>query len=525
MKKMMLLLLNLAAVIYAWDIIGDPEHTANIRSYLTFKLGDESQWSKYPELIKDFSQDALKPYGYMSANIQLDIKKKTIYVHPGIDTTFNTINITLSNDCSNITPHPTTLENLTFRNDLYIALKDDLLTQANNIGYYDANVTGSVRVDKQRANVDIHLSCHRQYTLRDITVSSPFDQDLYVRHGEQHLNKPIGSIDFLSFKKSIRSRSELGQHEITTIKNKDNHSVIWNVVNRKTPEDQRSVGAGFISGKGMDIMLKYASIRKPYAHYSSILSHISTQSIDGQWVYAVPSRIFLDGTHSVRVFHEIFPNHRFNQLSRSELSYRLTRVNEGLRTEYGVSLQYNRDQPDDTPIGSHAIYPYIQQKIDWDDIHHHTQLIWLAKCSTQFFGSEFDFLSINVNLHHRHEISPYLLAKINLQAAGIVHNKDVQDSWLYRTGGPISVTGYPVDSIGPGNFLNVGRAGLFYPVTNSWYLGYWITAGSASSAPLNDIHVGHAVAADMQTPLGAIELSIGKAPGHNLQFAITLLPL
>lgn len=525
MKKMMLLLCNLAAGIYAWDIIANPEHAKNIRNYLSLKLGPEDQWAQYPDLIKEFANDALKPYGYMSSSISLNLPQHTVHVDPGPATTFNNISIKLSPDCVGIHPQATPLNGFTFRNDRYIALKDDLLNQAYNLGYFDASISGAVLIQNRHADVDLKLTCHQRYLLKDVIVDSPFKSDLYVRHAEKNLHKPAGTTNFIEFTEAIRARPELGQHEITEIKNETDHTISWQVTNRRAPDDHRSIGAGFISGRGFDLMLKYSRIRQPAAHYISMLSHLSTQSIDGQWVYSIPSRMFLDGTHSFRAFHEIFPNKRFNQVSSSELSYRLIRQNIGLKTEYGLSFQYNRDQPDDVIVASHAFYPYLQQQIDWDHPLSHTRLTWLSKGTIRTFGSQFNFISVDVNVHHRHQLPANVLAKMNVQLAGIVHGANLQDSWRYRTGGPTTVMGHSVDSIGPGNYLTLGRMGFFYPLTSSWYLGYWFSTGSAASAPFKELATGHAIAADMQTPMGAIEFAISKAPDHNLQFSLTLLPL
>lgn len=527
MKKQVSLLI-IAANIYAWEIIGDPEHVSNVRNYLNLKLGPEQKWHEDIDLIKEFSKDALKPYGYMSSNATIDIGNKTIILHKGENTYFNKIDIQIAPDCKTVKFNSKNIHGLTFRNDIYSSLKDNLLHQAHQKGYYDAVVTGKVAIEKNKADVNLYIFCNQAYKLKNVLIQSPFKQELYQRYANKHLNEQVGLSDFINFKSAVRNRSELGQHDISEILNTDDKTITWEVINRKAASDYYSVGAGLMSGKGADLMLKYSSIRQPSAHTISLISHLSTQSIDGQIIYSIPSKLFLDGTHSIRIYNEIFPSRKFNQVSSSEISYRLTRSQDKTYTEYGVSFQYNRDEDDNNAsdvVSSHALYPYVQQKIDWEQPGKQSQLIWLLKGSSTLIGSEFNFMSADININQRYQLTAKIISKFNLQLAAILHSSDIQDSWLYRTGGPNSIVGYSLDDIGPGSYLSVARAGLFFPMSNSWYIGYWLTTGNASSAILEDMKIGQALALDMQTPMGAIELSLGKASTNNLQLALTLLPL
>jgi outer membrane translocation and assembly module TamA len=153
------------------------------------------------------------------------------------------------------------------------------------------------------------------------------------------------------------------------------------------------------------------------------------------------------------------------------------------------------------------------------------QFGYLIKASSKKLGSQLNFISASAYYHHRNTFLDPLLTKFDLELGAIMHESNLPASWLFRTGGPVSVMGYPVDVIGPGNYLSVYRLGVFYPLYPSWYIGYWVSAGSADKILGSHLKFGHALALDLQTPLGAIELAIAKAPSHGLQFSITLLPL
>jgi len=525
MRTIHVLLLTFASLAYAWTIETPTEYEKNIRSYLHLKLGPETEWAKTPALMVIFTEDALKPYGYMHPHITLNLQKKIMSIHTGEAVTIADTQIILDKNCIGVHAPKHTMTGHIFRNDVYAKLKESLLTQAHNLGYYDAQVTGHVVIADNKAFIDLNMQCYMPYILKDIQISSPFHSTLYTQHAQHSIGKPAGSIDFNTFKSTIRQRSYLGQHEITEELDPATHTVTWNVLNRSIPPNHSSVGAGFISGKGLDIIAQYTTIYKPYASSSTIVSHISTQTIDGLWVYSFPSTWLVDGLHSIKLFHEIFPNHRFNQISQSEVSYRLMQVDENHRTEYGLTFQYNRDKPEDTIVTSHALYPYILRDNAWQEGHSTHQFNWMVKASSQLLGSNLNFLSATADYHYRSTHFATLLLKADVSLAGIIHGKYMQDSWLFRTGGPISVMGYPVDSIGPGNYLSVGRLGLFYPISNGWYIGYWFTSGNASDTLSLPNHIGQAVAVDIQTPVGAIEIALAKTKDHSIQFSLNLLPL
>lgn len=525
-KCLLLLMILLPLTSSAWNVVGGTEElTQNVRQYLSLKLGAETNWGQDPDLMIVFAQDAMRPYGYMHGTATLDLAHQTMTLMPGQPTIVQSMETRLSPDCIGIQPDPVDIKGTLFRNDVYAALKDHLLIQAHELGYFDAKVSGHVTIDQEEAHVRLAMECRQAYRLQALTVDSPFDDALYRRHASPHLHAPVGTKELLAFDAAIRMHPELGQHEIIDRLNPEDKSVTWEVINRHAPQDYRSIGAGFVSGKGPDLILKYQTVMAPHAHGLNLLSHFSSQNIDGQLVYTIPSWRWLDGTHHVRLFHELFPNRRFNQVSRSELSYRLTRLNPQSQTDYGLSFQYNQDQPEETVIHSHALYPYMQQAFKWSNAQNTWSLTWLAKGGARALGSQFDFIAAEMNLHHRHVWTKDCLSKTQLMLASIAYGGDIQDSWLYRTGGPTTVMGYPVDSIGPGAYLTVLRSGFFYPINETWHLGYWLSLGSASDHLLEDSFFGQALAADMQTPMGAIELSIGKAPSHRLQFAVTLLPL
>ena len=520
-----MLLIAFTAHAFAWTIQTDAEYQKNIINYLNLKLGPEENWENFPELMMDFAQDALRPYGYLHPHITINTKDKTLAIDLGESVKIEKISIHKAQDCPIIDIKDYSLKYQIFRNDFYTKIKESLLTAAYEKGFYDAAVTGDVKIKNNKAFIDLSLQCHTPYTFKGLHISSPFASSLYTSHMHHPIDTPVGNRDFETFKNSIAQKSYLGQHEIVELRDPENNAVYWQVIHRSIAPDQKSVGAGFISGKGLDIILQYSRMQKPYAKNIHILSHISSQSIDGQITYTFPSAYFTHGLHSFRLFHEIFPNHRFNQISQSEFTYRLIHQTTKKMSEYGIAFKYNKDIFLENTIHSYALYPYVLHDYAWTGKTSSHLLRCLFKTSSRKLGSKLNFISASTDYHYRSKFFSPFLTKIDIHLAGIIHEKNIPASWLYRTGGPISVMGYPVDSIGPGDYLTVGRAGIFYPLSTSWYMGYWLSAGDAVDTIQIPKNFGHAIAFDIQTPVGAIELAFAKTKKHRIQFSLTLLPL
>ena len=124
------------------------------------------------------------------------------------------------------------------------------------------------------------------------------------------------------------------------------------------------------------------------------------------------------------------------------------------------------------------------------------------------------FFQALLNAKHIHTFKPThtrLVLRGDLGYTAINNINDLPFSLQYFAGGAQSVRGYGYNSLGPGRNLVVGSVELQQKVYGHWYATAFLDAGNVSNRFFPKLKKGAGVGVMWQSPIGAIELTAGRA--------------
>ena len=494
-------------------------------------------------------QQTLSPYGYFKPSIhsKLLYQNKTwqaIYtINPGPLLKITQLNVSIQGEGANNAVLKRLMDQLplhqgdSFLSERYEQAKQKLLGTAIAEGYLSAYFSQHrVLINRQSyiAHIDLVLDTGPRYYFGPINFEQTILKDSFLRrYIPFKTGDPYSSEQLLKLQDNL-NRSGYFRHisinDLATQKQSQQIPILFKLTPR--PPQQYTAGIGYSTDVGVRGTLGWESrYLNQFGHKLSIISQLSKVQNSLQTTYTIPGKqpntdnyninfaivrkqlsqvdsttqqIGLGSSHQWKGWQRnLFLNYqieRFNYVDRpNKISHLLT-----------PGITFSRSQFDN-PI--YALHGYrVNLRVQGADKNLLSSASFLqTQLQTKYI------LSWNENSR--------VILRSDLGYTITPNPTNFPPSLLFYAGGSLSVRGYDYQALGPGRYLMIGSAEYQHKIVNNFYGAAFFDMGNAvNNFPIN-LQKGAGVGVVWISPLGPMELTLGKAldlPNHpvRLQFSM-----
>lgn len=494
-------------------------------------------------------QQALSPYGYFKPSIhsKLLYQNKTwqaIYtINPGPLLKITQLKASIQGEGANNAVLKKLMDQLplhqgdSFLSERYEQTKQKLLSTAIAEGYLSAYFSQHrVLINRQSyiAHVDLVLDTGPRYYFGPINFEQTILKDSFLRrYIPFKTGDPYSSEQLLKLQDNL-NRSGYFRHisinDLIAQKQSQQIPVLFKLTPR--PPQQYTAGIGYSTDVGIRGTLGWESrCLNQFGHKLSIMSQLSKVQNSLQTTYTIPGtqpntdnyninfaivrkqlsqvdsttqQIGLGSSHQWKGWQRnLFLNYqieRFNYIDRpSKISHLLT-----------PGITFSRSQFDNPMYALHGYR--FNLRVQGADKNLLSSASFLqTQLQTKYI------LSWNQNSR--------VILRSDLGYTITPNPTNFPPSLLFYAGGSLSVRGYDYQALGPGRYLMVGSAEYQHKIVNNFYGAAFFDMGNAvNNFPIN-LQKGAGIGVVWVSPLGPMELTLGKAldlPNHpvRLQFSM-----
>ncbi len=419
----------------------------------------------------------------------------------------------------------------------YEQTKQKLLTTAINQGYLSAYfVQHRVLINRRSysANVTLTLDTGLRYYFGPVTFQqSVLKNSLLRRYIPFHDGDPYSSEQLLKLQNNLNGSSyfqHISMSNLATKKQSQQIPIIFKLTPR--PSQQYTTGIGYSTDVGMRGTLGWESrYLNQFGHKLSIMSQLSKVQNSLQTAYTIPGKH--PNTDNYNVNFAIVRK-QLPQVDSTTQQIGLASVSQWKGWQRNLFLNYQIERfnyVDRSKVISHLLTPGINfSRSQFDNpvfaLHGY-------RLNLRLQGADKNFLSsasfIQTQLQTKYILSwnenSRLIFRSDIGYTITPNPNNFPPSLLFYAGGSQSIRGYDYQALGPGRYLMVGSAEYQHRIINNFYDAAFFDAGNAvNNFPIN-VQKSAGVGVVWISPLGTMELTLGKAldlPGHpmRLQFSM-----
>ncbi|MES2141319.1 MAG: autotransporter assembly complex family protein [Pseudomonadota bacterium] len=494
-------------------------------------------------------QQALSPYGYFKPSIQskLVYRNKTWHatyqVTPGPLLKITHLKVSIQGEGLNNDALKKLMAQLplyqggSFLSANYEETKQKLLTAAITEGYLSAYfIQHQVLINRQsyKADVILILDTGPRFYFGPVTFQQSILKDNFLRR-----YIPFNNGDPYSSKKLLKLQDNLNRSgyfqrvsmsDIATTKQTQQIPIIFNLTPR--PSQQYTAGIGYSTDVGVRGTLGWESrYLNQHGHKLNVISQLSKVQNSLQTTYTIPGKH--PNTDNYNINFAIVRK-QLTQVNSTTQQLGLGSVDQwkGWQRNLFLNYQIERFNYIDRPkVISHLLTPGINfSRSQFDNpvfaLHGYRLNLRLQGAdksllsSASFIQTQFQtkyIMSWNENSR--------LIFRSDIGYTITPDSNTFPPSLLFYAGGSQSIRGYDYQALGPGRYLMVGSAEYQHRIINNFYAAAFFDAGNAvNNFPIN-LQKGAGVGVVWISPLGPMELTLGKAldlPSHPLRLQFSM---
>lgn len=486
-----------------------------------------------PEEIKR----AIEPFGYFKAQIRANTIYQnrqwttTFYITPGPQMKITSVDVNITGAGSDDPTFQSILNDFPIKAqqpldvEKYNQAKQSLIENASERGYFDAQMQVSrlvINLDTYQAQVILHFATGIRYRFGPTSFSqSDFALSFLKRFLKYHEGDYYDYHLLQKTQQDFQRSNFFDQVTITPLTQQTANGYVpieIQITSRKSK--QFTIGGGY--GTDTDLRgILGINLRRLNAYGHHFNAYIQASKINSSMVatYAIPGSNPATDQYAITggLAHI---NENVGKSNGGQVGVNFTK-GLGDYLLQTIALTYLDEHTNyvsfPIPISAQLVYPSIV----WQYLYYDNPLSPTRAfvANAQISGTTNKFTSNGQSGFFQTQITARTLltflstrlllrASVGETAIGSIQNLPLSLQLL--AGGPDSIRGFALNSIGPGHTLVVGSFEIQQRVYKSWYIGGFIDAGSVSnSSPFKTLDVGVGPVLVWLSPIGAVGLSLG----------------
>ncbi|MHB1949094.1 MAG: autotransporter assembly complex protein TamA [Gammaproteobacteria bacterium] len=539
-------ILSLAAENHTLDFQGiSGDALKNVQARLAVSEQSAADSKDFLDHAPEDIRKALEPFGYFKVKIDFKTEgKKWIFsIEPGPRLTISDVKIRVIGPGKDITEfqtflaHPPLITGQVFLTENYNKTKEALFQIAHDQGYLKANLEKKeIRINLKTYTASITLLLNtgpRYYFGHVLFGSSPFAPEFLQRFVSFKKDEPFSSEKLMKFQQDLRSSHFFREVEATpnfdAAKN-DTVPINVNVVPQKSQRYDVGIGYGTYTGARFTLGTEFRRVTDTGQHFNAQLKLSSVLS-------ALTAKYYIPGHNPMTDQYVIGSNIQyFAPKNGSSFSQSLSASYDKKLTAWQRSISINylneryRVNNDPTHI-SQIFYPSLTFScVKTDNVlftRQGSMINFIMQGASQDLFSRTSFFQTEAK--GKYIFSPTQASRVIVRAdfgyTAVENLNQLPLSLRYFAGGLGSVRGYPLNSIGPGKFLEVGSIEVQHRIVGNWNGALFYDAGNASNRFNGAFKRGQGAGVVYQSFLGPVQFYVGRAmskPGkpYSIEFSI-----
>lgn len=495
-------------------------------------------------------QQALSPYGYFKPSIHSKLlyqPNKTwqaIYtINPGPLLKITQLRVSIQGEGTNNAVLKMLINQLplhqgdSFLSERYEQAKQKLLSTAIAEGYLSAYFSQHhVLINRKSylANVALVLDTGPRFYFGPIIFQQTILKDSFLRrYIPFKIGTPYSSEQLLKLQDNL-NRSGYFQHisinDLATEKQNQQIPILFKLTPR--PSQQYTAGIGYSTDVGIRGTLGWESrYLNQFGHKLSIMSQLSKVQNSLQTTYTIPGQHPNTDNYNINfaIVHK-----RLAQVDSTtqQIGLGSTHQWKGWQRNLFLNYQIERFNYVDRPtIISHLLTPGIT--FSRSQFDNPIYALHGYRVNLRVQGADKNLLSsasfLQTQLQTKYILSwnenSRMILRNDIGYTMTPNPDNFPPSLLFYAGGSQSVRGYDYQALGPGRYLVVGSVEYQHKIVSNFYGAAFFDLGNAvNKFPIN-LQKGAGVGVVWISPLGPMELTVGKAldlPNHpvRLQFSM-----
>ena len=462
--------------------------------------------------IKQKIRLSLRPLGYFSSAVHIDTQKKIIHVEKGPPILIRNIKIDYDSN-PQLTFNKEEFINHIFTNYSFTNLKDQVLSSAKNAGYIRAKLIDSKAIVdpiNNTADITLKVKLDQIYRVKDILMQPPTYASSTIR---PYIDLKQGDVfdrsELTTMQLNLDSAGLFTSSYITPEIDDKDCQVTLIIHNQPPPKLRYTLGLGIDSRSGLSFTSQQETLINSHAHRVFSDIQLSKRLIDGAVTYNIPSKIHKNTYYDFGFRADYYTKTPSTGDDELTLFSRYVYTTPEVLSSYAINYILKRSREVSSGPFSDQLIPEASYTIK-PLIYRHLKPSAKIKISMSHknFLSDFSFIQTRGTFAVAPEINNFLLIS-QVTVGKTFYQHQLDDLWLYRTGGAYSLRGYSYETIGPGDHLALVRLGLYYKISQSFSTGLIHDSGNASDKYSLKYHsIGSAF--NWSSPVGNIQIYIAK---------------